>query len=184
MPRRAGSAVGSQPSGAGCVLVILYLARPTLASVSPSAAIERAGRLGCIPAACTPEWFVTTGCTRRRNVNVAPNRHLAGPGNIDRGWSGESYPARTAQTTQGKPDASMRRQNAPHSINTALGKGPRHVATGSAHENRCPCLADRIHGGPCPAEGMNPRRAGSAFFMATTRSAVAAPRDIEPRNPR
>jgi hypothetical protein len=79
-----------------------------------SAAIERAGRPGCIPALCSPEWFVTTGCTRRRNVNLAPNRHLPGAGQIDCCWSGESYPVSPAQTSRGKPDPSMRRQDTPH----------------------------------------------------------------------
>jgi hypothetical protein len=73
--------------------------------------------------------IVATGCTHRRYVNLAPNRHLSGAGQIVCRWSGEPNPARTAQTSRGKPDTSMRRQNTPHLRNAALGTGSRDAAT-------------------------------------------------------
>jgi hypothetical protein len=79
-------------------------------------------------------------------------------GNIDCCWRGQSYPARTAQTSRGKPDTSMRGQNTPHLRNAALGTGSRHAATGSAQETGAPARPSGRMAVLSHCAGMNPRQ--------------------------
>ena len=82
-----------------------------------SAAIERAGRPGCIPALCTPEWFVH-----------APSGYPT----LENCRSGDRFTSRSDR----------------------IGPG-----------NRCPCPADRTHGGLSHCDGKDPRRSRKHRYM-------------------